>query len=323
MKAIEFRDWLEQVFLLTRRQRVELDHCLHAEATVAEVVAEVEQARPEECPHCQSPHLYRWGRRAGWQRYRCRACGLMFTAVSGTPLARLHHKERWLSYGQALIDGVSVRVAAAQCGIDKTTSFRWRHRFLRAPAQQQPQTMQGIVEADETFFRQSFKGQRQLPRSAHHRGQPTRQRGTGSEQVPVLVVRDRHGATANFQLLGTSAADIEPALKKMCFTDAVLCTDGAAAYRIVARHLAIAHRPINLSAGVRVLGGVYHIQNVNAYDSRLKQWMTRFHGVATKYLENYLGWRRWLELSASPSQPKETLFAALGRQEQFQPLSHT
>jgi hypothetical protein len=38
--------------------------------------------------------------------------------------------------------------------------------------------------------------------------------------------------------------------------------------------------------------GVYHIQNVNVCDSRLKQWMGRFHGVATKYLENYLGWRR-------------------------------
>ena len=37
-----------------------------------------------------------------------------------------------------------------------------------------------------------------------------------------------------------------------------------------------------------VFVGVYHLQNVNAYDSRLKNWMGRFHGVATKYLENYL-----------------------------------
>ncbi len=41
--------------------------------------------------------------------------------------------------------------------------------------------------------------------------------------------------------------------------------------------------------------GAFHIQNVNAYDSRLKTWMIRFHGVATKYLKNYLGWRRLLE----------------------------
>jgi hypothetical protein len=43
------------------------------------------------------------------------------------------------------------------------------------------------------------------------------------------------------------------------------------------------------------LAWVYHIQNVNSYDSRLKNWMIRFNCVATKYLENYLGWRRELE----------------------------
>ncbi len=35
--------------------------------------------------------------------------------------------------------------------------------------------------------------------------------------------------------------------------------------------------------------GVFHIQNVNAYHSRLKTWMRRFNGVATKYLPSYLG----------------------------------
>ena len=52
---------------------------------------------------------------------------------------------------------------------------------------------------------------------------------------------------------------------------------------------------MNLSAGIRVIAGVDHVQNVNAYDRRLKGRMRRFHGVATQYLENYLGWRRWLE----------------------------
>ena len=35
-----------------------------------------------------------------------------------------------------------------------------------------------------------------------------------------------------------------------------------------------------------------HINNVNAYDGRLKQGLARFNGVATKNLPNYLGWRR-------------------------------
>jgi len=49
---------------------------------------------------------------------------------------------------------------------------------------------------------------------------------------------------------------------------------------------------------------IYHIQNVNAYDSRLKAWMKHFNGVATKYLESYLGWMRLLdrEKNLTPAQ---------------------
>ena len=39
----------------------------------------------------------------------------------------------------------------------------------------------------------------------------------------------------------------------------------------------------------------YHIQNVNTYDSRFKNWMRHFNGVTTKYLESYLGWMRMLD----------------------------
>ncbi|MFZ2452680.1 MAG: IS1595 family transposase, partial [Methylovulum miyakonense] len=84
-----------------------------------------------------------------------------------------------------------------------------------------------------------------------------------------------------------------------------------------------AHRALNLSAGIRVLAGVYHIQNVNAYDSRLKTWMRRFHGVATKYLENYLGWRRGLERWGEQITPGGVLQAARGRCVPFQLLTQT
>ena len=40
---------------------------------------------------------------------------------------------------------------------------------------------------------------------------------------------------------------------------------------------------------------IYHIQHVNNFHNRLKGWMERFQGVATKYLDNYLYWFRWLD----------------------------
>lgn len=64
--------------------------------------------------------------------------------------------------------------------------------------------------------------------------------------------------------------------------------------------------------GLRVQEAAFHIQNVNAYHSRLKQWMVRFHGVATKYLVNYLGWRRMLERYQQAIQPRDCLQEAVG-----------
>ena len=70
-------------------------------------------------------------------------------------------------------------------------------------------------------------------------------------------------------------------------------------------------RPSIFSAGIRVVDHAFHIQNVNDYHSRLKGWMGRFHGVATKYLPNYLGWRRCLERFAVTLTPSLLLGLAI------------
>ena len=191
------------------------------------------------------------------------------------------------------------------------------------PAQTKAHRLQGIVEADETYFPDSCKGQRHLDRPARKRGHPIYARGTGKGQIPVSVVRDRSGATADFKLRAADTTEIVPPLRALLAQDAVLCTDGASVYRAVAKKLGVTHRAINLSAGIRGIAGVYHVQNVNAYDSRLKGWMERFHGVATKYLENYLRWRRELERWGPNNSPQLGLYTARGWESQFQLLTQT
>lgn len=68
---------------------------------------------------------------------------------------------------------------------------------------------------------------------------------------------------------------------------------------------------VNVSAGVRV-DGPWHVQNVNAYVSRLRSWMRRFKGVATKYLASYLGWFRMLDRApGSAPEPASVLVLAI------------
>ncbi len=323
MKASNFKIWFGQLSQLSRKQREQIKQHLTQDVQQLEVIKVLEESKAPCCPACQSSHFYRWGHQADLQRYRCRTCNHTFTTLSGTPLAHLRLKEQWLNYCAGMIEGLTVRANAKQCGIDKNTSFRWRHRFLNYPAVTKPPQMKGIVEVDETFFPYSCKGQRDLDRPARKRGKQIHTRGTGKDQVPVLVVRDRTGATADFKLVADNAASVEGPLRNLLPKDAILCSDGSPIYRAVARELNITHRPVNLAAGIRVVAKVYHIQNVNAYDSRLKGWMQRFHGVATKYLENYLGWRRWLERWGEFNSPQLALQAVLGCENHFQLLMQT
>jgi hypothetical protein len=94
--------------------------------------------------------------------------------------------------------------------------------------------------------------------------------------------------------------------------DALLCSDGAGVYRATAHQFSLAHESVNVTAGQYVRQQVFHVQHVNAYDSRLKQWIRRFNGVATHYLPNYLGWRRLIERCAGKLTPEIFLRHAIG-----------
>ena len=58
-------------------------------------------------------------------------------------------------------------------------------------------------------------------------------------------------------------------------------TDGASAYRTLAKKHGNELRIVPRSVKYKTKGAL-HINNVNAYDQRLKGWMDRFNGVATR-----------------------------------------
>ena len=123
--------------------------------------------RAQGCPHCAGREVIGWGRSHGLLRFRCKSCGRTFNALTKSPMAHLRKKERWLDHARAMIEGKSLAKTAQLCGVHPTTAFRWRHRFLRAPASDKPRMLRGIVEADETFVLKFFKGRwSDLPRKA-------------------------------------------------------------------------------------------------------------------------------------------------------------
>ena len=171
------------------------------------------------------------------------------------------------------------------------TSFRWRHRFLHWAKLDRPASLAGIAEVDETFLLESQKGQKQLDRKPRKRGGVAAKRGISSELVNIVVARDRARQTIDF-IAGRGAlkaSALHQHLLPKLQPDVLLVSDANAAYRKFAREAGIAHHSVNLRRSMRTRGAI-HVQHVNSYHERFKGWLRHFNGVATRYLENYLGW---------------------------------
>lgn len=313
MEAVEFQALIDQISELTDGQRAALIQAVRAKASASEAVRLIDRrfAAAPRCPHCKSVAVGTWSRPKPLTRYRCHDCRRTFTGLTGTPLERLRRRDAWLDYAQALADGISLRKAARRCGIVLDTSFRWRHRFLQLPKQKKATAVSGIVEVDETYFLKSQKGGRKIAgRKARKRGGKASKPGLSDEHAPVLIARDRTGATTDAVLDKVDTASINRHLGGVVQKDTLLISDGEKAYGAFAAARDLLHVWIVASKGEHVWRG-YHIQNVNAYTSRLKTWMNRFRGVATKYLDSYLGWRRRIDRDGDDLPADRWLIAAV------------
>ena len=161
--------------------------------------------------------------------------------------------------------------------------------------QAQYHNLSGIAECDTTYYDYSEKGSRNLKRPPRKRGKDGIKSGVSKDKVAVITVRDRSGRGADRVAIDGQREPAEELFIKHLRADTMLITDGshelcqAAAARNPDAHQAL---PGLENRGVK--GSPYHIQTANGFHAKLRIWMERFHGVATKYLANYVGWHRHL-----------------------------
>lgn len=248
------------------------------------------------CPHCGLVDVKKNGKtKTGHQRFQCKGCGKSFTYATRTIFhgAKLP-LDTYLRYVHCMMHGMTVRATAYECRISKNAAFFLRHKILDALQEMQSKLkLDGIVEADETFFRISFKGNHSrsqffsMPREPHMRGERSKKRGISLEKVcvPCAVNRDGKSIAQIANLGRASVRSISSVFGGRISPDAVLCTDKHNAYVGFAEREGI--NLLQLKSTQRV-SGTLGIQHINGYHSQLKTFMERFHGVATKYLNNYL-----------------------------------
>jgi transposase-like protein len=273
-----------------------------------------ERVEAQGCPHCAGREVVGWGRSYGLLRFRCKACGRTFNALTKTPMAHLRKKDRWLDHARAMIEGKSLAKTAALCGVHPTTAFRWRHRFLRAPASDKPRSLRGIVEADETFILESFKSRWSDPsRKARKRGGTARHAGLYQDNMPILVARDRKGATFDAVLPQVDGASVGAALADVVTPGNHLIGDGGKAIAAFARRAGIPFHAVPAPGKPTPEAPQPAHQQRQRLPRTPQATAQPLQRRRHQDLPNYLGWRRALEAWGGQLAPPNWIKGAIGK----------
>ena len=248
------------------------------------------------CPWCGSAQVIKYGLKNGRQRYRCQHESCKRTFVSSTNTVMYHsHFDRttWMEFLKDTLEGRALDYSAERLGFSHQTAFNMRHKVLSAlevVLKLNPTTLTEIVELDETYVLDNYKGgpvPEESGRGPRKRGGKASSRGISTEHVCICTGVQRNGpAMAMTVNRATPSKDeIKQVFLGHIDSGSLVCTDGAKGYEV----LRTAVEGCSVVKVKQKEGSFYHLNTVNAFHSCIKRLNSTFRGVATKYLNRYNG----------------------------------
>jgi len=237
------------------------------------------------CPRCKCEHVIKAGVRNGRQIYKCKYCKYQFRETAKSFVYYSHKYYLFMDYLKCMLEGKSLRACAREVGISLPTSFKWRHKILSAiQGLEGGISFSGIIEADELLMEYSEKGRRF--KSLEEKEQAIK---TVHPNVAVLVMTDREGNLL-FKHTGDKRVQneqIKEELKRRTSENNLICIKPneeftKAVSESSTKKVLVRKQPKGLT--------VYSTQVAEKKIKGLHIWMSKFRGVATKYLQNYLMW---------------------------------
>ena len=168
--------------------------------------------------------------------------------------------------------------------------------------------MAGIIEADEKYYPISYKGNHKksktftMPRESYKRG--TDNRSNNVPKACVMCAVERNGQSYS-EVLGAGQSTtkmVNYAFEKRVAPDSIMLSDGGRAlfnYFSKKNDVDLITLKSSVSGshkgGDPEIRGIYHIQTVNNFQKRLDDFLHHYNGVATKYLNHYVGLFVWIE----------------------------
>ena len=141
-------------------------------------------------------------------KFYCKDCGKFFTLFTNTILEKTKYPwEVWVKVLEMTINYISIddMVTILQkdyklSSIDRRTVMYWRHKLIHSLAQMPMPKLSGVIQIDETFMRESQKGEQELvsfikdeDRIPRYGWKPSHYGVMGPEWVTITTMVDLKG----------------------------------------------------------------------------------------------------------------------------------
>ncbi len=239
---------------------------------------------PVVCVSCGSRRVVRNGRsRCGHQTYLCRTCGKSFTETTGSAIQYTHQpKNSWDKVIRDTFNGVSLNDTANAIKVSFPTALSMRHKVMHCIEDEiikNNDILAGYNEADETYFRESFKGTKLGPgaaRAPRKRGSKSSKRGLSSDKICVCasVGPGNMSYAMAVNRANPSGADIVKVFAHKVSQSTTIICDDKPCYNALNPYCTVAR--------------ANRVNKVNSLHNFMKFRINKLaHGVATKYLNRY------------------------------------
>ncbi|MCL2826634.1 MAG: IS1595 family transposase [Eggerthellaceae bacterium] len=298
---------------MTHDEKMELLAAL--KEAIAEELAGGRPGEPGRCPRCGCPRFVRKGRSAlGAQRWLCRGCGSTFSQGTMGLLANSKLPAAvWMAFAECMADALCLRETASRCGVSLYTAWFMRMRACEVMSYRLAPARAGSFQVDDTHFVVSLSGNHgrsawySMPRPAHRGGQDGRRAGGSRTRNRVDVscgVNEFGDCYCELLSAGVArAAEASLVVGARIPAGSSVTADGDLSYAsALAGYGLTVVDPRDPSTG--------NINMVNALHSRLKEFIGRLHGVASRRMQRYLDWFCWREqFRGSDADRRELLFS--------------
>ena len=237
------------------------------------------------------------------QRYKCLDCGKTFYSTSQTLSSNTSQSiGKWVEFIFGLFNALTCEQLSEKCKISTTTAWQWRLKIFEAIESLQTDVrLSGVVFADDTRIPYNFKGNHGdefvAPRHSRKRGNQSSVKNCQKNTICVLCALDSKGNSFSHCIgFGNPSGKrlSNGFINKLNVDESmILVTDGAQSFSRVVKDYAIPkwEKRITITKNGKKypnMLGQFHIQQINGYHSRLKNYLRPFKSVASRYLPGYL-----------------------------------